>query len=88
MDDAGYLTMSSKELNRLEVLRRVLERRLTQSQAAEPARPRDPSGRAAVPKASGRRPARIGVEETREAQQRIVAMLDKMMKKAEKQGGT
>ena len=35
MDKPGYLTMSSKELNRLEVLRRVLERRLTPAQAAE-----------------------------------------------------
>ena len=35
MDDPGCLTMSAKELNRLEVLRRVLERRLTQAQAAE-----------------------------------------------------
>ena len=35
MDDAGTLTMSGKELNRLEVLGRALERRLTQSQAAE-----------------------------------------------------
>ncbi len=35
MDELGYLTMSGKELNRLEVLRRVLERRLTQAQAAE-----------------------------------------------------
>ena len=34
MDDTGYLTMSAKELNRLEVLGRVLERRLTQAQAA------------------------------------------------------
>jgi hypothetical protein len=35
MDDPGYLTMSAKELNRLEVLNRVLDRRLTQAQAAE-----------------------------------------------------
>jgi len=35
MDDPGYLTMSAKELNRLEVLGRVLDRRLTQAQAAE-----------------------------------------------------
>jgi hypothetical protein len=35
MDEMETLTMSSKELNRLEVLRRVLERRLTQVQAAE-----------------------------------------------------
>ncbi len=35
MDTPGYLTMSAKELNRLEVLRRVLERRRTQGQAAE-----------------------------------------------------
>ncbi len=35
MDTPGYLTMSAKELNRLEVLRRVLERRRTQAQAAE-----------------------------------------------------
>jgi hypothetical protein len=35
MDDRGTLTMSGKELNRLEVLGRVLERRLTQTQAAE-----------------------------------------------------
>jgi hypothetical protein len=34
MDDAGCLTMSAKELNRLEILGRVLERRLTQAQAA------------------------------------------------------
>lgn len=34
MDDAGTLTMSVKELNRLEVLGRVLERRLTQRSAA------------------------------------------------------
>lgn len=34
MDDTGYLTMSTKELNRLEVLGGVLERRLTQAQAA------------------------------------------------------
>ncbi|MBW2245435.1 MAG: helix-turn-helix domain-containing protein, partial [Deltaproteobacteria bacterium] len=35
MDDAGCLTMSAKELNRLEILGRVLERRLTQTQAAQ-----------------------------------------------------
>ena len=35
MDTPGYLTMSAKELDRLEVLRRVLERRRTQAQAAE-----------------------------------------------------
>ena len=35
MDEMEILTMSSKELNRLEVLGRVLERRLTQVQAAE-----------------------------------------------------
>ncbi len=35
MDTPGYLTMSAKELNRLEVLQRVLERRRTQAQAAE-----------------------------------------------------
>jgi hypothetical protein len=35
MDDARTLTMSANELNRLEILGRVLERRLTQSQAAE-----------------------------------------------------
>ena len=35
MDELGTLTMSAKELNRLEILRRVLERRLTQAQAAE-----------------------------------------------------
>ncbi|HIG69925.1 MAG: hypothetical protein ABGX04_14360 [Myxococcales bacterium] len=31
MDDSGTLTMSTKELNRLEILGRVLERRLTQA---------------------------------------------------------
>ena len=35
MDETGTLTMSSKELNRLEILGRVRERRLTQAQAAE-----------------------------------------------------
>jgi hypothetical protein len=35
MDDRGTLTMSGKELNRLVVLGRVLERRLSQAQAAE-----------------------------------------------------
>ncbi len=35
MDELGTLTMSTKELNRLEILGRVLERRLTQRQAAE-----------------------------------------------------
>ncbi len=35
MDELGTLTMSAKELNRLEILGRVLERRLTQAQAAE-----------------------------------------------------
>jgi len=35
MDDARTLTMSAKELNRLEILSRVMERRLTQAQAAE-----------------------------------------------------
>jgi len=35
MDEARFLTMSRKELNRLEILGRVLERRLTQVQAAE-----------------------------------------------------
>ena len=35
MDDTGCLTMSAKELNRLEILGRVLERRLTQAQAAQ-----------------------------------------------------
>ncbi len=34
MDNAGCLTMSAKELDRLEILNRVLERRLTQAQAA------------------------------------------------------
>ncbi len=35
MDELGTLTMSVKELNRLEILGRVLERRLTQAQAAQ-----------------------------------------------------
>ena len=35
MTDAGNLTMSTKELGRLEVIGRVLERRLTQRKAAE-----------------------------------------------------
>jgi len=35
MDELGTLTMSAKELNRLEILGRVLERRLTQAQAAK-----------------------------------------------------
>jgi len=35
MDDTGCLTMSAKELNRLEILGRVLERRLTQAQVAD-----------------------------------------------------
>jgi hypothetical protein len=35
MDDTGCLAMSVKELNRLEILSRVLERRLTQTQAAD-----------------------------------------------------
>ena len=35
MDEARFLAMSRKELNRLEILGRVLERRLTQVQAAE-----------------------------------------------------
>ena len=35
MDEARFLTMSRKELNRLEILGRALERRLTQAQAAE-----------------------------------------------------
>jgi hypothetical protein len=35
MDKTETLTMSSQELNRLEILGRVLERRLTQAQAAE-----------------------------------------------------
>lgn len=35
MDDLRCLTMSSKELNRLQTLSRVLERRMTQAQAAE-----------------------------------------------------
>jgi transposase len=35
MGDAGTLTMSAKELNRIEILGRVLERRLTQRVAAE-----------------------------------------------------
>ncbi|HIF94340.1 MAG TPA: helix-turn-helix domain-containing protein [Myxococcales bacterium] len=35
MDELGTLTMSTKELNRLEILGRVLERRLTQAEAAE-----------------------------------------------------
>jgi len=35
MDEARFLTMSRKELNRLEILGRVLDRRLTQPQAAE-----------------------------------------------------
>ncbi len=34
MDDEGYLTMSTKELHRLEILGRVRERRLSQAQAA------------------------------------------------------
>jgi len=33
-DDPGYLSMSAKELNRLEVLGRDLERRLTRARAA------------------------------------------------------
>ena len=35
MTDAGTVTMSARELNRLEVLGRVIERRLTQRRAAE-----------------------------------------------------
>ena len=35
MDDRGTVTMSRKELNRLQILGRVLERRLTQAKAAE-----------------------------------------------------
>jgi hypothetical protein len=35
MDERGTLTMSCKELNRLQILNRVLERRLTQAKAAE-----------------------------------------------------
>ncbi len=35
MKDAGNLTMSTKELDRLEIIGRVLERRLTQRTAAE-----------------------------------------------------
>ena len=35
MDELGTLTMSAKERNRLELLGRVMERRLTQAQAAE-----------------------------------------------------
>jgi hypothetical protein len=35
MDELGTPTMSANELNRLEILGRVLERRLTQSQAVE-----------------------------------------------------
>lgn len=35
MSDAGNLTMSAKELDRLEIVRRVTERRLTQRTAAE-----------------------------------------------------
>jgi hypothetical protein len=35
MDETGTLTKSSKELSRLEILGRVLERRLTQVRAAE-----------------------------------------------------
>ena len=35
MDDRGTLTTSRKELNRLKILGRVLERRLTQAKAAE-----------------------------------------------------
>ncbi len=35
MKDAGNLTMSAKELDRLEVIGRVIERRLTQREAAE-----------------------------------------------------
>ena len=35
MDGARTWTMSAKELDRLEVLGRVIERRLTQRQAAE-----------------------------------------------------
>jgi len=35
MDDRGTLTMSHKELNRLQILNRVRERRLTQAKAAE-----------------------------------------------------
>ncbi len=35
MKDAGNLTMSTRELDRLEIIGRVLERRLTQCTAAE-----------------------------------------------------
>ena len=35
MDERGTLTMSGKELNRLQILGRVLERRLSQAKAAE-----------------------------------------------------
>jgi transposase len=35
MKDAGNLTMSAKELDRLEIISRVIERRLTQRKAAE-----------------------------------------------------
>ena len=35
MKEAGNLTMSARELDRLEIIRRVTERRLTQRMAAE-----------------------------------------------------
>jgi hypothetical protein len=49
MGDAGTVTMSAKELNRLEVLSRVRERRLTQRAAAEQLGLLPSPGRALVP---------------------------------------
>ncbi len=69
MDTPGYLTMSAKELNRLEVLRRVLGAPTDPGAGGRAAGPRGPSDRAAVPKASDRGASRVGVEEARAAEQ-------------------
>ncbi len=65
----GTLTMSAKELDRLEVLGRVIERRLTQRQGGRAARAEPASGRATVPGASERRSRRARLAQARAAQQ-------------------
>jgi len=56
MRDSGTVTMSARQLDRLEVLGRVIERRQTQRQAAEQLGLNARSGGSAEPWASTARP--------------------------------
>lgn len=69
MTDVGTVTMSGKELNRLEVLGRVIERRRTQRQAAEQLGLSERQVPAAVPGGEPARRGRAGFAQARATQQ-------------------